>query len=55
MGREAESEDITFKLRKVYTDYGAVLNVVDIYVGDREVVYGARTLAEAVEEFGYTM
>ena len=55
MSRETESEDITFKLRKVYTDCGDVLEVVDVYIGDREVVYGADTLAEAIEEFDYKL
>ena len=55
MSNEAKSEDITFKLRKVYTEFGAVNTVIDVYVGNEEVVYGARTLSEAVEQFGYVM
>lgn len=55
MSRESESEDITFKLRKVYTESGAVNTVIDVYIGDEEIVYGARTLAEAIEEFDYEL
>lgn len=53
MSRESESEDITFKFRKVYTEFGDVNTVIDIFVGDEEVVYGARTLSEAIEQFDY--
>ena len=52
---EPKYEDISFKVKTDYYTDGSSHQSISIFLGDSELVYGARSLKEAIEVFDSMM